>query len=462
MAAEAPPEPIDENQDLTSRAADFATHAHRRIDQRRKYTKQPYDVHLRAVAKKVATVTDDAEVIAAAWLHDTIEDTPATYEDIEAEFGPRVAQLVSELTDVSLPSDGNRAVRKAIDRRHLSEASPEAKTIKLSDLIDNATDIVRHDAKFGRVFVAEASLLLEVLEGGDSTLMKEARELVRTSADRLGMSQLLSGALTLPDLDAFTPPTEDPERRRRLNRLFGESFHALDITESLCSFDFSTKPRHVARILDDREVPVAGARHEGRMIGYVRRSDLDDGLQDSDVRLFESDQIAAGDAPLTDVVHILTRHEYCFVSMLGEVNGYISRAQMQGPAARMWLFGLVTFVEMAFTDRVKELYPNRSWQSVLSPARLEKARALQAHRAQRGVDVPLLECLQFGDKARLFINNKDNLKASGIKSKKAAKLVMDDLEALRDHLAHAQDVVTHNWPPIARLARFVEDLGAST
>ena len=101
---------------LVHRAREFATQAHRRIEQTRKYSKQAYEVHLKAVADLVAWVSDDQEMIAAAWLHDTVEDTPATLGDIEREFGSEVAQLVADLTDVSRPGDGNRAARKAIDR----------------------------------------------------------------------------------------------------------------------------------------------------------------------------------------------------------------------------------------------------------------------------------------------------------------------------------------------------------
>ena len=83
-------------QSMARRALQFATQAHRRIDQRRKYSRQPYEVHLRAVADIVASVTDDPEMIAAAWLHDSVEDTPATLEDIGREFGTGVAALVSD------------------------------------------------------------------------------------------------------------------------------------------------------------------------------------------------------------------------------------------------------------------------------------------------------------------------------------------------------------------------------
>ena len=80
--------------DLVHEAMKFATEVHRGIDRRRKYSKQPYEVHLKAVAQIVASVSDDPEMIAAAWLHDTVEDTPATIDEIEATFGTGVALLV--------------------------------------------------------------------------------------------------------------------------------------------------------------------------------------------------------------------------------------------------------------------------------------------------------------------------------------------------------------------------------
>ncbi|MDX2458221.1 MAG: HD domain-containing protein, partial [Gammaproteobacteria bacterium] len=113
--------------DLVDSARIYATEAHQRINHRRKYNNEPYHVHLSAVAKLVASVTDDTEMVAAAWLHDTVEDTQATLEDIEAEFGVPVAELVEELTDVSKPGDGNRVRRKQIDLRHLAQASVRAK-----------------------------------------------------------------------------------------------------------------------------------------------------------------------------------------------------------------------------------------------------------------------------------------------------------------------------------------------
>ena len=101
-------------------------------------------------------------------LQDVVEDTPATMGDVESEFGPPVAGRVEALTDVSRPSDGNRAVRKEIDRRHTAHASPRAKTIKLADLIDNCEDIAHHDPRFAQVYLQEMEALLAVLGEGDA------------------------------------------------------------------------------------------------------------------------------------------------------------------------------------------------------------------------------------------------------------------------------------------------------
>ena len=160
--------------DLIEKATIFATKAHESIDQRRKYTGKPYIVHPAEVASIVASVPHTDEMVAAAWLHDVVEDTPITLDEIYAEFGKKVGDLVEMLTDVSKPEDGNRKVRKELDRQHTAKASPEGKTIKLADLISNTSSIVKHDPNFAKVYLREKRLLLEVLKEGDKTLWNKA------------------------------------------------------------------------------------------------------------------------------------------------------------------------------------------------------------------------------------------------------------------------------------------------
>lgn len=159
---------------LEDRAHAFAAKAHASIDQRRKYTGQPYIVHPVAVAALVRSVPHTPEMIAAAYLHDVVEDTPVTIEVIEHEFGAVVAELVGWLTDVSKPEDGNRRVRKQLDLKHTAQAPAAAKTIKIADLIDNTLTIRDRDPSFWKVYRREKMALLEVLKEGDPTLWKRA------------------------------------------------------------------------------------------------------------------------------------------------------------------------------------------------------------------------------------------------------------------------------------------------
>jgi (p)ppGpp synthase/HD superfamily hydrolase len=110
----------------------------------------------------------------AGLMHDVIEDTTTTRDEIAARFGPDVAALVSEVTDVSVHSDGVRAVRKAIDREHVARASHAGQSIKLADLISNTRSIAKHDKRFARVYLGEKRELLKVLTRGDKALMAGA------------------------------------------------------------------------------------------------------------------------------------------------------------------------------------------------------------------------------------------------------------------------------------------------
>lgn len=161
---------------LVTKALDFATEAHE--GQVRKYTGVPYVLHPIEVMEIVKTVEHDDAMLAAALLHDVVEDTDVTIDEVRDVFGSDVASLVDDLTDVSKPEDGNRSTRKALDRAHSAKASARAQTVKLADLISNSADILVNDPKFAKTYLAEKELLLEVLILGDSKLHDRAASFV--------------------------------------------------------------------------------------------------------------------------------------------------------------------------------------------------------------------------------------------------------------------------------------------
>lgn len=171
---------------LEERARRYATKAHAAAGQRRKYTDEPYIVHPAAVVELVRSVSDDEEMLAAAWLHDTVEDTPGTLRDIEQRFGPRVVALVSMLTNSGDLPGQNRVARKIAHFRHTATASPDAQTIKLADIIDNTRSIIHFDPHFARIYLVEKRVQIALLTAGNQTLWQLASQIIEQGIHRLG------------------------------------------------------------------------------------------------------------------------------------------------------------------------------------------------------------------------------------------------------------------------------------
>lgn len=142
----------------------FAQNAH--YGQFRKDGYTPYFEHPKRVALMVTEYPSaNKEMIAAAFLHDVMEDCGVTYENLKQMFGSPVADLVQWLTNPSKGSKEPRAVRKTQDREHIKSAPLEAKVIKLFDRLDNLQDAESLPSDFRKLYVKESEQLLEVLTG---------------------------------------------------------------------------------------------------------------------------------------------------------------------------------------------------------------------------------------------------------------------------------------------------------
>jgi len=135
---------------LLDRAIIFAVHAHAGTERRGKGF--PYIVHPMEAVEIVATITPDQELLAAAALHDTVEDTDVTVEELRAQFGERIASLVASESDVmpegmSEEESWHSRKQAAIDR--LAAASHDAKIVALGDKLSNMRAIARDYAVKG-------------------------------------------------------------------------------------------------------------------------------------------------------------------------------------------------------------------------------------------------------------------------------------------------------------------------
>lgn len=169
--------------EMVQLALTVATEAHRSIGQKRKYTGEDYITHPMAVKEIVASVTDDPEILAAALLHDVIEDVypkNKMYSPwfISEMFGDRVAMLVDELTNEYTKEKYpklNRKARKEKENERISKISNDAKTIKLADIIHNCSEEQSPSGDgFRAKYAQEKREQLKFLEGGNEILLERA------------------------------------------------------------------------------------------------------------------------------------------------------------------------------------------------------------------------------------------------------------------------------------------------
>ena len=162
--------------DLEARAQQFAAQAHGAINQRRKFTGELYIVHPAAVVKLVRSVPHDEAMLAAAWLHDVVEDTPVTLTEVVVAFGSEVAGLVGWLTKTATKADGDRAARQALNIAHSAAAPARAQTIKMADVVDNIRTVAKLSPEFARAYLPEKAALVGALRHADPALTALARQ----------------------------------------------------------------------------------------------------------------------------------------------------------------------------------------------------------------------------------------------------------------------------------------------
>lgn len=157
-------------------AAQLANKAHK--GQVRKYNNRPYITHPIRVAGRVATHSKATEeMVAAAFLHDVLEDCGLEwFSSLATTFPKKTCEIVLELTNTKIPGL-KRAEQKQLDREKLSTASVEAKIIKLIDRIDNLHEMEPKNP-FTAIYAGESRLLLDVLKDADADLAEELSDLI--------------------------------------------------------------------------------------------------------------------------------------------------------------------------------------------------------------------------------------------------------------------------------------------
>ena len=216
----------------------------------------------------------------------------------------------------------------------------------------------------------------------------------------------------------------------------------------------------VAAEMKQLKFDVAGVRatQGGRLLGMVSREGLTKGTAAEHLEPLVPDAVFVDATPMSRVLAALGRREYILVRTRQDANGIVTRADLNKPPVRVYMFGLVSLLEMHMTYWLRTCYPDEAWQHAIAPARVKKARELRAMRESRREDLELVDCIQFCDKRIAVLASTEILAKFGLSDQADARAKLTQAERLRDLLAHSQSDLDEgaSWPAVVSLAEKTE------
>jgi hypothetical protein len=268
--------------------------------------------------------------------------------------------------------------------------------------------------------------------------------------------------------ELWTSPITGYRRRgtrlSEIRALLATGVQASAILEPLQCCSANAPETEMRNIMEHRGFDVAGVQEaqNGPVIGYVEKSQFQDGITSNRLLQLKSENIISEATPLGQVFSYLRSKEWVFVVVGIGVKGIVTRADLNKPPARIYLFSLVSLLEMHLRYWVRVTYEHESWQAELSDKRLEAAKKLQVERRARNNEISLLACLQLADLIGLVVRRNELREKLQLPGKEKAKSFLAHAEGLRNNLAHSQEdlIEGSSWEDLIDLVAALESLVA--
>jgi hypothetical protein len=224
------------------------------------------------------------------------------------------------------------------------------------------------------------------------------------------------------------------------------------------SFDDMCSAAEMRTFMDAKDFDVVGVRLDGLVVGYVHREDLSSGTLGDHITPFVDSDLLDETAPMTEVLQRLSHSPRIFVQVMGHVSGIITKGDLQKAPIRMWLFGLLTLLELQLLRLIRMTYPDDTWTHTIPEGRLRKASELLKDRRRRNEAISLADCLQLADMMTVVLKTDYLRTVLELESRQQGEQLFDELKNLRNDLAHSQDIISPRWPELAELVSQTEHL----
>jgi hypothetical protein len=250
-------------------------------------------------------------------------------------------------------------------------------------------------------------------------------------------------------------------RVREIRAMFENDVTVRSIYEPLRACISSSDAAEMAQLLDERGFDVAGVKDvdgQAPITRFVTAEALrNGGIVDDHAVAIAAGDLLADATPLAKIFSILAIRQYSFVLADAVVAGIVTRADLNKPPARIYLFGLVSLIEMHLVFWIRREFGG-TWKQHLTAPRIEAATKLFELRREKRQELDLCECLQICDKADLIVSQEKLRALFGIESKKTGRKTFARIQTLRDLLAHGQATLTEGgtWEDVINVVAWME------
>jgi hypothetical protein len=245
-----------------------------------------------------------------------------------------------------------------------------------------------------------------------------------------------------------------------LRKLFEEKITAQAVFEPIQSCLEQADVAEVLKILDERDFDHAGVATEpgGLVTRFVSRNSMQTGKVKDCAQDILPDFTISDMTPLVKLLPIFKERDYVFVSAEAGVIGIITAADLSKPAVRIYLFGLISLLEMHLGYWIRVKYPDQTWREQLNEGRISAAEKVLNERRRKDQEIDLLDCLQFCDKRDLVLCHQDLRTALELDKNANARRFLVLLERLRNQLAHSQEDLVGNssWKDLIPVIEWAE------
>ncbi len=230
-----------------------------------------------------------------------------------------------------------------------------------------------------------------------------------------------------------------------LKDIFIDNVTAKSIFEPLLCCSSGSMAEHIRNILKNRGFDVAGVKETeaGEVIGYIVTDELKNGELGKYVKEIEPGLLISDSTPISDIFGALTNRNFAFILYGKCIIGIITKADINKPPVRIFLFGVISLFEMHLNWWINHFYPNNSWRDAIIDHRIKGARAIYEKRKGDNQDLSLLECLQFCDKRDILEQSESFISKFDL-SKTRFDTFVKRVEKIRNELAHSQYSIISN------------------